>query len=149
VRKRPDNPNLFEIYDWKSRIVSIEGPISRFNGDYLRADGENPDVMLRSVNLSCIQNLRAMGIDYDHETYQDDPAICEGFYEAEGDTWPLKMQWYEDDDGSALARGRVHDAAGGARHLLQRVRLRAERQRRQVRRRRLGRGAHACQRHHV
>ena len=67
VRKRPDNPQLFEVYDWKHRVVEIEGPITRFNGDFVKGATEEPDVMTRLVNLSCIENLRDEGIDYGHE----------------------------------------------------------------------------------
>ncbi|MEM7154281.1 MAG: thrombospondin type 3 repeat-containing protein [Myxococcota bacterium] len=71
VRKRPDNPQLFEVYDWKSRVLDIEGPITRFNGDYKKGATEEPDLMTRLVNLSCIDNLREEGIDFGHEDYQD------------------------------------------------------------------------------
>ncbi len=74
VRKQMTNPQLFEVYDWKSRIIEIEGPITRYNGDYQNGVGENPDLMLRSVNLSCIQNLREQGINYDHTSASD---ICD------------------------------------------------------------------------
>ena len=92
VRKDPSNPNLFEIYDWKTRIASIEGPITRYNGDYIEQDGEKPDLMARSVNLTCIDNLRAQGIDYNHEVLDANPDICTGFHTVDGRDLPLKMQ---------------------------------------------------------
>ncbi|PRP89928.1 hypothetical protein ENSA5_69650 [Enhygromyxa salina] len=92
VRKDPSNPQLFEIYDWKTRIAEIEGPITRFNGDYVEQTGEVPDIMLRSVNLTCIDNLRAQGIDYNHEEIDANPDICNGFYEVDGKMLPLKTQ---------------------------------------------------------
>ncbi|EDM81247.1 hypothetical protein PPSIR1_40225 [Plesiocystis pacifica SIR-1] len=93
VRRDPSNPQLFEVYDWKSRIAAIEGPITRFNGDYVEQPGEDPDTVARAINLSCVENLRAMGQDFDHEVLDDDPLICEGFYTAsDGRRLPLRMQ---------------------------------------------------------
>ncbi len=71
VRKRPDNPQLFEVYDWKHQVLEIEGPITRFNGDFKKGATEAPDVVTRLVNLSCIDNLRAEGLPFGHEDYQD------------------------------------------------------------------------------
>ncbi len=71
VRKRPDNPQLFEVYDWKSHIVDIEGPITRYNGDFKKGATEEPDLITRLVNLSCIDNLADEGIPFGHEDYQD------------------------------------------------------------------------------
>ncbi len=71
VRKRPDNPQLFEVYDWKSRVLDIQGPITRFNGDFVNGGSDEPDLMTRLVNLSCIDNLRDEGIPFGHEDYQD------------------------------------------------------------------------------
>ncbi|EDM74668.1 thrombospondin type 3 repeat family protein [Plesiocystis pacifica SIR-1] len=93
VRKDPSNPQLFEVYDWKNRLASIEGPISRFNGDYFELSGEDPDTVTRAVNLSCIDNLRATGQDFNHEVLDADPLICNGFYAAsDGRQLPLRMQ---------------------------------------------------------
>jgi hypothetical protein len=89
VRKDPSNPNLFEIYDWKTRIASIEGPLTRFNGDYVEYAGDEPDLITRSINLTCIDNLRDMGMDFDHTVLDANPTICNGFRE---DGLPLKMQ---------------------------------------------------------
>jgi Thrombospondin type 3 repeat len=71
VRKRPDNPQLFEVYDWKHRVLEIEGPITRFNGDFKKGATEAPDLITRLVNLSCIDNLRAEGQGFGHEDYED------------------------------------------------------------------------------
>ncbi len=71
VRKRPDNPQLFEVYDWKFQVLDIEGPITRFNGDFIKGATDEPDLMTRLVNLSCIDNLRDEGLTYGHEDYQD------------------------------------------------------------------------------
>ena len=71
VRKRPDNPQLFEVYDWKQRVVEIQGPITRFNGDYIKGATEQPDRVTRLVNLSCVDNLAAQGIPFSHEDYED------------------------------------------------------------------------------
>src|SRR5690606_1152423 len=64
VRKRPDNPQLFEVYDWKHQVLEIEGPITRFNGDFVKGATEEPDLITRLVNLSCIENLAAEGIPF-------------------------------------------------------------------------------------
>lgn len=67
VRKRPDNPNLFEVYDWKQRVLEIQGPITRYNGDYDVGATEEPDTVSRLVNLSCVEKLEGYG----HEDYED------------------------------------------------------------------------------
>ncbi len=69
VRKRPDNPQLFEVYDWKPDVLQVEGPITRFNGDYFKGDREAADLITRMVNLSCIDNLAAQGISFDFNSY--------------------------------------------------------------------------------
>jgi hypothetical protein len=92
VRKDPSNPQLFEIYDWKSQLAHIEGPITRFNGDYVPATGDVPDVMTRAVNLTCIDNLNAQGIAFNHEALDNNPDICNDFHSADGRMIPLKMQ---------------------------------------------------------
>lgn len=92
VRKDPSDPNLFQIYDWKSQIASIEGPITRYNGDYVEQAGEAADVMTRAINLTCVDNLRAMGQDLNHEILDANPDICNGFHEVDGRKIPLKMQ---------------------------------------------------------
>ncbi|MCH9681288.1 MAG: hypothetical protein K0V04_07640, partial [Deltaproteobacteria bacterium] len=61
VRRRPDNPQLFEVYDWKTQILEIQGPITRFNGDFHLGATGDPDRVTRMVNLSCIDNLRDQG----------------------------------------------------------------------------------------
>jgi hypothetical protein len=71
VRKRPDNPQLFEVYDWKHQVLEIEGPITRYNGDFKKGATEQPDIITRLVNLSCIDNLRAEGRTFGHEDYED------------------------------------------------------------------------------
>ena len=71
IRKRPDNPQLFEVYDWKNQVLEIEGPITRFNGDFVKGGTDRPDEVTRLVNLSCIDNLAAEGIGFSHEDYQD------------------------------------------------------------------------------
>lgn len=92
VRKNPSNPQLFEIYDWKTRIAHIEGPITRFNGDYIEQTGDVPDLMTRAINLTCVDNLREMGVEFNHEVLDADPTICNGFHSVDGDLMPLKLQ---------------------------------------------------------
>ncbi|KIG13198.1 OmpA-like transmembrane domain protein [Enhygromyxa salina] len=93
VRKDPSNPQLFQVYDWKTQLATIEGPITRFNGDYVEQTGDLPDTMLRSTNLTCIDNLRARGEDYSHEVLDANPTICSGFHDGGSlGMIPLKMQ---------------------------------------------------------
>lgn len=91
VRRRPDNPNLFEVYDWKTKVLEIEGPITRFNGDYFPGRAEAPDLITRAVNLSCIDNLAANNLGYSHLDYSD-PATnpCNRIDPESGR--PMKMQ---------------------------------------------------------
>ena len=91
VRKSPVNPQLFEVYDWRSRIVHLEGPIARYNGDYFRATSQSsPDRMTRSVSLSCIDNLADQGVAFDQSSVNMN--VCDGTFEADGKTIPLKMR---------------------------------------------------------
>ncbi|MBL4683040.1 MAG: thrombospondin type 3 repeat-containing protein [Nannocystaceae bacterium] len=71
VRKRPDNPQLFEVYDWKHQVLEIQGPITRYNGDYQKGGTDRPDQITRLVNLSCIDNLAADGVGFSNEDYED------------------------------------------------------------------------------
>ncbi len=114
VRKQPTNPNLFEVYDWKSKVAHIEGPITRYNGDYRPADGEAPDTMSRSINLSCADNLKALGMPFNHEVLDANPGICEGIYERGGQSYPLKMQvaTFSGDGGFADGQPTVESYRG-------------------------------------
>jgi hypothetical protein len=89
VRKQAVNPTLIEVFDWKTHIVHLEGPVTRFNGDYRPgATQTKPDTISRATNLACIENLAKQGIPFNHEA---DPTICDGTYKAEdGKIWPLK-----------------------------------------------------------
>jgi hypothetical protein len=91
VRKQPANPNLFEVYDWKTQIVHLEGPIARFNGDYFPgATPTAPDLVRRVQSLACIDNLRRLGKNYDDST---DPTVCDGTHTGpDGRRWPLRAQ---------------------------------------------------------
>jgi hypothetical protein len=71
VRRRPDNPQLFEVYDWKTQVLEVEGPVTRFNGDWFLGRSGTPDVVTRAVNLSCIDNLRDQGRTFSHLDYED------------------------------------------------------------------------------
>ncbi|MEM7155018.1 MAG: thrombospondin type 3 repeat-containing protein [Myxococcota bacterium] len=109
VRRRPDNPQLYEVYDWKTQVLEIEGPITRFNGDYRIGASGDPDRVARIVNLACVDNLRDQGIGYGHEDYADpsnDP--CNTVDPTTGN--PLKMRL----DGTIKAtRGRWDSRAVG------------------------------------
>ncbi len=92
VRKQAVNPQLIEVFDWKTHIVHLEGPITRFNGDYRAgATQTKPDTIERATNLACIENLAKGGIPYNNKTVEENPTICDGTYVAEdGKIWPLK-----------------------------------------------------------
>ena len=94
VRKQPEDPRLLEVYDWKTHIVHLEGPVTRFNGDYRPgATPDYPDRVPRAVNLACIDNLAELGRAFDHTVLAANPSICDGTYAAEdGKIWPLKAE---------------------------------------------------------
>ncbi|WAS99481.1 thrombospondin type 3 repeat-containing protein [Nannocystis punicea] len=96
VRKSPANPQLFEVYDWKTRIVHLEGPITRYNGDYRPGTQTQPDHVSRLVNLACIDNLSKQGQGFDYNNVDDN--TCDGlFADAESKkTIPLKMRMDQD-----------------------------------------------------
>ncbi len=109
VRKRPDNPQLFEVYDWKTDVLQVQGPITRFNGDYVRGGRDEADTISRLVNLSCIENVAANGGSFGHESYQD-PATnpCNAFNPSNNK--PMKM----DEDGTIKAARGIWTAAGNS-----------------------------------
>lgn len=90
VRKQPTNPQLFEVYDWRTRIVKVRGPSTRYNGDYFKGSSQNPDLVTRSVNLSCIENFADLGVSFDH-TMLDNHA-CDTLYASGSDVWPLRTR---------------------------------------------------------
>ncbi len=94
IRKRPDQPKLFEVYDWKTQILAIEGPITRWNGDVHTGGSNDPDVVSRAVNLACIDNLADLGIPFGHTDYEDPIANpCNATRElADGRRVPMKMR---------------------------------------------------------
>ena len=94
VRKQLTNPQLFEVYDWKTRIARINGPISRYNGDYTKGTGNNPDLITRSVNLSCIENLRNLGQPFSH--LELEAGVCDRMENIGGEFWPLRAEFGED-----------------------------------------------------
>jgi len=90
VRKQPVNPQLFEVYNWRTRIVSVKGPTTRFNGDYYKGRSQNPDLVTRSVNLSCIENFADLGVPFDHTSIENN--ACDGLYSSESGAWPLRTR---------------------------------------------------------
>ncbi|HEY0138309.1 MAG TPA: thrombospondin [Nannocystis sp.] len=105
VRKKADNPQLFEVFDWKTQIVHLEGPITRFNGDYRPgATPAAPDTVERAQSLACIDNLRRLGRPYDHTVLASDPGICDGTHVGpDGRVWPLRTQLQREDAGGRTA----------------------------------------------
>ncbi|MBK8236355.1 MAG: thrombospondin type 3 repeat-containing protein [Deltaproteobacteria bacterium] len=78
VRKRPDVPALFEIYDWKTQLLELRGPVSRWAGDWRHDKTEDRDVVTRLVNHSCVANLRDAGIGYPFDAARGDTtALCD------------------------------------------------------------------------
>ncbi|MEZ4381729.1 MAG: thrombospondin type 3 repeat-containing protein [Nannocystaceae bacterium] len=94
VRKDLANPQLFEVYNWKTRILKVSGPVTRFNGDYFKGNSTTPDLITRSVNLSCIENLADAGQGFDHNSLNNQ--ACDGFYFADGGLWPLRTRLGQD-----------------------------------------------------
>lgn len=94
VRKQLTNPQLFEVYDWKTRILKIKGPITRYNGDFIKGTGSTPDVITRSVNLSCIQNLAALGVPFGHNELA--AGACDRLADFGGGLLPLRTQLDEE-----------------------------------------------------
>ncbi|HWB80999.1 MAG TPA: thrombospondin type 3 repeat-containing protein [Nannocystaceae bacterium] len=93
VRKRPDQPKLFEVYDWKPDVVDIVGPTTRYNGDFTKGASEEPDLITRLVNLACVDNLREAGIDFGAVQNQDpvnNP--CNAVRDVDGKLVPWKMR---------------------------------------------------------
>jgi len=99
IRKRPDNPNLFETYEWKTRVLSLRGPGTRYAGDWREDPATGVRTVSRLVNLTCIENLTP-GTPYD-------PALCTG---ATLEGTPLKMRA---DQTFIAPRGRWDDRALG------------------------------------
>lgn len=96
VRKDPSNPNLFEVYDWKSQVLEVRGPITRYNGDFIKAGTNQPERVSRRINLSCVENLSADGQPFDAQVLADNPEICAATVDGElggkASPVPLMMQ---------------------------------------------------------
>ncbi len=107
VRKRPDQPKLFEVYDWKTNILSIVGPTTRYNGDFTKGESEEPDLITRLVNLSCVDNLADDGRTFGAQDYKD-PATnpCNDVRQIGDTNWPAKMRIGTDDAKLQSYRGR-------------------------------------------
>ncbi|MBK9755721.1 MAG: thrombospondin type 3 repeat-containing protein [Nannocystis sp.] len=114
VRKQAVNPQLIEVFDWKTHIVHLEGPITRFNGDYRPGQTQTkPDTVTRATNLACIENLAKQGIPYDHTVVEKDPTICDGTYKAEdGKVWPLKTEFQRKNSKGKLEPARIDTYRG-------------------------------------
>lgn len=92
IRRRLDDPAQLEIYDWKVGVAHIEGPITRYNGDFDPGDSEGFASVPRAVNLSCIDNLRAEGIDFDAQVLAENPEICDGTFVHGGRRLPRRVE---------------------------------------------------------
>ncbi len=103
VRKSPANPKTYEIYDWKTRVLKMVGPTTRYRGDFREGDGpDDPDLVTRSINLSCVENLAlTQSITVDHELLEAQPDICDKVVDGK----PLRMEEGRD----IRARGGVMD----------------------------------------
>ncbi len=107
VRTRPDVGNRFEIYQWKTRILGVEGPISRYAGDWRERAADDTSIVTRFVNLSCVDNLREQGLDFSAADYAE-PATnpCTAVVAGR----PAKLQM---DKSLVAPRGRWDDRAIG------------------------------------
>ncbi|MFO0637509.1 MAG: hypothetical protein U0168_32190 [Nannocystaceae bacterium] len=108
VRKRPDQPRLFEVYDWKTKVLALQGPTTRYNGDVSTGGADDPDVVARGINLACIDNLRDQGDRYDHAIAAD-PATdpCHRTRVVDGTVVPMKMRIGTPDAAIHSYRGLV------------------------------------------
>jgi len=116
VRKRPDQPKLFEVYDWKTDIIDIVGPTTRYNGDFTKGGAEEPDTIQRLINLSCIDNLADEGVPFNSDSYADpNTNPCNTTRSDDGDLWPVKMRRGTDDAKLQSFRGLwTASVSGGA-----------------------------------
>jgi len=111
VRKRPDNPQLFEVYDWKTDVLQVQGPITRFNGDYVRGGRDEADTITRLINLSCIDNLADNGRDFSHTDYET-PSMnpCNEFNPSTG--LPMKLRLEDTDEDGNVVQPSIKAARG-------------------------------------
>jgi hypothetical protein len=93
TRRDPTNPQLLEAYDWKTRVVEVRGPESRYNGAYERNGYAALDLSDRIVNLTCKENVDS-GQPW-HEVVENDPFVCDDVRDVDGEVVPLRM----DTDG--------------------------------------------------
>ena len=109
VRKRPDNPQLFEVYDWKTDVLQVQGPITRFNGDFHKGEREQADTISRLVNLSCIDNITENGGTFGAADYAD-PSMnpCNAINPTTG--LPMKLA----EEGTIKAARGIWTASGNS-----------------------------------
>ncbi len=92
VRKSPSDPTFFEVYDWKSQILYLEGPTTRYHAAYIEGDGNDPGEVIKLNSKACIENLRDLGQDYDGDVLSQNPDICEDVFVEDGRVVPLKTR---------------------------------------------------------
>jgi hypothetical protein len=97
VRGQIENPLLKEAYTARTGTLRVDGPTTRYHGDYIIGGASNPDTVDRLVNLTCVENLQfpvsgGAGIEVNAEFLKANPLACSDFYEADGKLVPLKMQ---------------------------------------------------------
>ncbi|MEM6293573.1 MAG: hypothetical protein AAGA54_20030 [Myxococcota bacterium] len=76
-----------EEFAWHTRILQVEGPTTRYAGVWRNGTAEAPDTAV-GRNLTCIENLEALGIDFDPE---DLDAVCSATFDGDGGPTPLRM----------------------------------------------------------
>ncbi|MBX7082761.1 MAG: thrombospondin type 3 repeat-containing protein [Nannocystaceae bacterium] len=104
VRKRPDVPGLFEVYDWKTKILSLQGPVTRYSGQWRHDDTDDRSQVTGLVNHSCEANLAAQGLS---GADVHDASRCDALGP---DGLPLRLQA---DQVVTAARGKWEDRAIG------------------------------------
>lgn len=87
-RPRLDGSAELEPYVWHTGIVRLEGPLSRFAGRWEAGTVEAWD-RVEGRNLTCIENLEALGIPYDEDALD---AACSATRMVDGVAVPLRMQ---------------------------------------------------------
>jgi hypothetical protein len=92
VRKSPSDPTFFEVYDWKTKVLFLKGPITRYHAAYVEGDGNDPGVVIKLQSKACIDNLADQGIVYDGDVLSGDPDICEDVFTDGDRIVPLKTR---------------------------------------------------------
>lgn len=76
-----------EEFAWHTRVLQVEGPTTRYAGVWRNGFAGEPDTA-EGRNLTCLDNLEALGIDFDPE---DLDAACSATFDGDNGITPLRM----------------------------------------------------------